>query len=575
MFQEPIRSENHTDGLFISLHAGTFAFFVLHAVKHCSSGTGSVCGGAPVKNFIVWWIKRDLRVADNEALSAAVKLSHHSGRPLVAVWMSEPDACLAPEFHIRRERFVFECLQDLEPKLGALNVPLILVDGPAEKVVECLVDLGMTHLFSHEETGVLWTFERDTNVKKFCEMRGVDWHEFPTNGVVRRLASRNRWQAHYQGRMQSPLLTTPDRPAYLCSQNVDVICRTQRNGVRFFSWSERAQSEIAMNASRCFLVQQRGGEAVAHKLLHRFLQPNIHSSYVRSLSRPQDSQYFSSRLSPYLAFGCISSRQIITQLNLAKLNTDSNSRSLNAFQSRLAWRCHFIQKLENHPEMEDVEQNSALKNLRPLMSPEEFERWCAGQTGVPLVDACLRSVHQTGFLNFRMRAMLMSFSTHLMWRDWREPSWDLARAFLDFEPGIHFSQVQMQAAVTGNNQIRIYNPLKQSVEHDPDAKFIKNWVPELRSFTAKEIHTLSNLPRNYPSPIVDVDAAMTSARERLFKLFKADAVRSEAKKVQEKLGSRGGPLSWRGRTSQRRKKADKGNENLQPTLFDEYKFSES
>jgi len=525
--------------------------------------------GAAVQKFIVWWIKRDIRTADNQALSEALRLSRDIGVPLFAVWLREPEAVAAPEFHIRRERFVYECLQDIEPILQSLSVSLVIIEGTALCAFEFLVDAGMTHLFSHEETGVLWTFARDKKIKRLCKDKGIHWQEYPTNGVVRGLISRDRWQAHYQGRMRSQPLILPSTPATLFPQFVPQIRQSQMNAVKVFSWAQRAKSQIAIDASQCLFVQQRGGESVAHKLVHRFLQPNIHSSYVRSLSRPHEAQYFSSRLSPYLAFGCISSRQVVSQLSAAKMNSENSQRSLSAFQSRLAWRCHFTQKLENFPEMENVEQNSALKSMRPALTPEELERWSTGQTGVPLVDACLRSVHQTGYLNFRMRAMLMSFATHLMWRDWRTPSWDLARAFLDFEPGIHFSQVQMQAAVTGNNQIRIYNPLKQSVDQDPNAKFIKHWIPELRSVAAKDIHALHHLPNNYPKPIVDIGVAMAAARERLFKMFKRSSVRAEAKKVQEKLGSRGGPLSWRGRTSKLRNKKERGNESLQPTLFDE------
>jgi deoxyribodipyrimidine photo-lyase len=207
--------------------------------------------------------------------------------------------------------------------------------------------------------------------------------------------------------------------------------------------------------------------------------------------------------------------------------------------------------LEDFPQLEEREQNSALAGLRPEMSSDDFQRWESGQTGYPLVDACLRSVHATGYLNFRMRAMLMSFATHLMWRDWRQPAWDLARAFLDFEPGIHFAQVQMQASVTGNNQIRIYNPLKQSLENDPHGTFIKQWVPELRDVDAGRIHALEGLPSRYPRPIVDLNLATASAKETLFKRFSESDVRIAAKQVQERLGSRSGVRSWR------RKKATK------------------
>ncbi len=533
-----------------------------------------------MREFVVWWMKRDLRLADNAALDAAIKQAHARNCGLVALWVSEPEAFAAPEFHLRRERFVLDSLMELQPRLQQLNIELLIAEGQAAEVFSFLSDAGLCAVFSHEETGVLWTFTRDKQLKSFFRSRGILWNEFPTNGVVRGLKERGLWQREFQRRMNASPLPYPELRLTSVVSLQPAVFESCPPTLKFLSWQFRSESKLALAAQWATRQQQRGGETVAKGLVQRFLAPEVHRKYIRNLSRPYEAQYFSSRLSPYLAFGCLSSRQILAQIRTA-LPESLDGRSISAFQSRLAWRCHFVQKLENFPEMEQREQNGALAQLRPAMSAHEFERWSQGQTGFPLVDACLRSVHQTGFLNFRMRAMLMSFATHLMWRDWREPAWDLARAFLDFEPGIHFAQVQMQAAVTGNNQIRIYNPLKQSEENDPECRFIKQWLPELKNVDPKQIHACENLPHCYPKPIVDLRNAMVHAREHLFAKFREAEVRAEARVVQEKLGSRGGPLSWRGRHSQqvqhrqskvkvKGKSKDKNTvEPAHPTLFDE------
>ncbi|NBX16810.1 MAG: hypothetical protein EBR09_05535 [Proteobacteria bacterium] len=516
------------------------------------------------RDFIVWWIKRDLRILDNAALRNALGEAFGRRIPVVAIWLTEPESLSALEYHPRREKFVLECLSDIEPQLNELGVPLFLAEGSAADVFGSLAEHGMKFVFSHEETGVLWTYRRDMLLKEFFSRRGICWTEYPTNGVVRGLRDRGRWQGFFQRRMAAPAL---DRPEALSSAHAESSWLKEApasDNVRIIAWRNRESSVLSREAARAPSQQQKGGESVAHKLLERFLSPEIHKYYVVSLAKPNEAQYYSSRLSPYLTFGCLSSRQIISALS--DENRDLAARPAAAFRSRLAWRCHFVQKLENFPSMENSEQNSALSGIRPEMTDTEFERWVSGCTGYPLVDACLRSVHQTGFLNFRMRAMLMSFATHLMWRDWRIPSWDLARAFLDFEAGIHFSQVQMQSAVTGNNQIRIYNPLKQSEENDANSTFIKKWVPELREVPAQDIHQMKNLPSGYPEPVVDLKKSMSFARAQLFSMIKKPEVRTEAKQVQNKLGSRGGPLSWRGRT---KKKKEEQSRPRPKTLFDE------
>ena len=159
--------------------------------------------------------------------------------------------------------------------------------------------------------------------------------------------------------------------------------------------------------------------------------------------------------------------------------------------------------------MEDL-RSIEWKNIHPIYDKleretaysENFERWKRGETGFPFVDACMRSLISTGWINFRMRAMLVSFASYNLWIDWRQTSLYLARLFSDYEPGIHYSQVQMQSGTTGINTIRIYNPIKQGLEHDPQGKFIKKWVPELRHMTRANVHTVSYTHLTLPTTLV-------------------------------------------------------------------------
>jgi deoxyribodipyrimidine photo-lyase len=142
-----------------------------------------------------------------------------------------------------------------------------------------------------------------------------------------------------------------------------------------------------------------------------------------------------------------------------------------------------------------------------------------------MVDACMRSLRATGWLNFRMRALLVSFASYHLWLHWRDTGLFLARQFLDFEPGIHWSQMQMQSGTTGINTLRIYSPSKQAADHDPTGEFVRRWLPEFGTAA-------------YPRPIVDERAALKTAKDRLYGLRATPEARAEASAVQERHGSR-------------------------------------
>jgi len=485
----------------------------------------------PASSRALVWFKRDLREADHAPLAAAQHFESALGLYIIeAEWLD------SPEFSPIHLQFALDSLTPLRTALAARGLPLLVRVGSSIDVLNALhAQTPFTHLLSHEETGPMWTYRRDQSVASWCAATGVRWQEWTQSGVVRRLRSRFGWAKRWQARMDAPRIAAQGGFAGAPGVALEDLPSLQALGVQ-------ADGKAV----------QAGSEANAWTELGDFLDGRGRD-YRRAMSSPLTAADACSRLSPHLAFGTISMRSVhqATEHAIAQTGDRVLAKALRSFSGRLRWHCHFMQKLEDQPSIEFDNFARVCDGLRENdFDATRFDAWCAGQTGYPMVDACMRSLTATGWLNFRMRAMLVSFASYHLWLHWRPTGIFLARQFLDFEAGIHWSQMQMQSGTTGINTLRMYSPTKQAQDQDPDGAFIRQWVPELARVPLpylaepwKMNDTLERMAgcvigRDYPATIVDDKTAVKAAKDRLYGLRKTPQARAEADAVQARHGSR-------------------------------------
>jgi len=465
----------------------------------------------------IWWIRRDIRLQDNQALEAARQGADH----LVPLFIIEPDLmdAAAP----KRRAFLLGALTDLDHQLKALGSRLIIRQGPAQTALPALTaELDAAAIFAHEDFSP-FARQRDQAISEQADLT-------LTPGVVLQHPETIRkedgdpyivFTPFKKSWYQQPLPTpadcnpAPDTLPPLPAKIESIDLPTSDDPVDHFPASTKE----------------------ALRRLTDFTSGDIQR--YRSQRNRLDLDG-TSRLSPYLRFGLVSAREAFAHANISMLQAKSdNARDeVRTWLDELVWREFYTAILYQFPDVLQHPFRQDYEHISWRQAPDDLAAWQNGQTGYPIVDACMRQLLETGWMHNRGRMIVASFLTKDLLINWQEGEAWFMDNLVDGDPASNNGGWQWTAG-TGTDAapyFRIFNPIIQSQKFDPDGEFIARWVPELADLptpyrhqpwdmTDKEAQEYGfKIGRDYPDPIVD----HSFARERTLAAYKTARERAES-----------------------------------------------
>jgi len=472
----------------------------------------------------VVWHREQLRIRDHPAVTAATA----DADVVLPLFVFDPRFCsddgLACDARIR---FLHECLRDVSSRYDIASgghADLTYGHGNPISIVGSFIDAGWTVLASQTPTG-RYGLERD----EAASDRGV---RFVSGDGLRRGVERTRdgWSDHieawfeddqYQPSLEETVLTSIDTGVAI--EDIE-------------TWYDTSPTKSRI---------PEGGTTVAREKLAAFIRRL--PDYPENISSPLDARDGCSGLSPYIRFGCLSTRQVYQYVR----EHAPAGRCRDMFISRLFWNRHYNQKLEDWPGWLDTAVNPELEGFnREAHDPELVAAWKEGRTGYPMVDAAMRCLRETGWLNFRMRAMAASAYFHLLQQPWQIGADWYHYHLIDSDAAINYTQWQSQAGLIGKPTLRLYNPRKQVRDQDPEGEWIRRWVPELQGLPTEHVPQPEKTPpvvqdecgvrigdspdADYPRPVVEYEAA----KERFWRRYEDRKAAAAARLAEEDIAKR-------------------------------------
>jgi len=449
---------------------------------------------------IIVWFRQDLRLADNPALRAAAA----SGAPILPLFVLDDETPGNWRWGGASRWWLHHSLAGLNK---SLRRHLVLRRGDAAKIIKALAK-------DTKAQGVVWNrcyepfaLERDRRLAEELGKAGVVAETFNAALLHEPWEVKNRSGKPFQ--VFTPFWKTMrgmdvDRP-HAAPRRMRLA---KANSERLESWKLLPRYP---DWAKDF--DWTPGEKAAHRALYDFLDDVKDYAHARDIP----ARHGTSRLSPHLHWGELSPRQI-----WHAVRTHGHGTGHETFLKELGWREFCIQLLFHHPQLPSEPLDKRFETFKWRRSDKDFHAWTKGRTGIPIVDAGMRQLWQTGWMHNRVRMIVASFLIKHLGIHWRQGErwfWD---TLVDADLGNNAANWQWVAGCGADAApfFRVFNPVLQGKKFDPDGAYVRRYVPELKMVPDKHIHSPWEAPQppaDYPAPIVDLAAG----RERALKSFKA------------------------------------------------------
>lgn len=459
------------------------------------------------------WLRSDLRLHDNTALAAAAAVG-----PSVAVYLLSPEQWLEHDDAPCKVDFWLRNLKELSQALNELNIPLLIRKAPrwddAPQVLLTLCrQLKIDALHFNEEYGLNET-RRDAAVSETLNAQGIGVHSYLDQLLFKPGTVLTRTGTYFQVFSQFRKVCY-ERLHRSLPRLVNAPMAQAPQGIPS---DEIPQSvEGFATPAETLRALWPAGEAEARRRLDTFADVQI--DYYQS-ERDFPAKPGTSQLSAYLAAGVISPRQCLhAALQCNQGEFDSGKVGAVTWINELLWREFYKHILVGYPR---VSRHRAFRPETEALAwrhaPEELAAWQEARTGLPIIDAAMRQLLETGWMHNRLRMVVAMFLTKNLLIDWREGERFFMRHLIDGDLAANNGGWQWSSS-TGTDSapyFRIFNPLSQSEKFDAEGLFIKHWLPELAGLDKKEVHNPAQAgglfgTADYPPPIVDLHASRARA----------------------------------------------------------------